>query len=110
MRNDKRAILFFILLVATLYHCTFTGYNGRGEQDNSPGALLPPNDRHLWQKLVAEREPAQTSTGLTITYPYDGAVFPPEMAAPTFQWTDRSTTSTQWLVVFRFGDTQNPLC
>lgn len=109
MRNDKRAILFFILLVATLYHCTFTGYNGRGEQDNSPGALLPPNDRHLWQKLVAEREPAQTSTGLTITYPYDGAVFPPEMAAPTFQWTDRSTTSTQWLVVFRFGDTQNPL-
>jgi hypothetical protein len=58
---------------------------------------------------VAEREPAQTRTGLTITYPYDGAVFPPEMAAPTFQWTDRSTTSTQWLVVFRFGDTQNPV-
>lgn len=34
---------------------------------------------------------------------------PPEIAAPTFRWTDRNTASTQWLVVVRFGASQNPV-
>ncbi len=108
MRNTKRFIPLFILLVATLYHCSFTIITSKREQGNSPG-VLSPEDRYIWQTLVAKRGTAQTTTDMTITYPYDGAVFPPEIAAPTFQWTDRNTVSTQWLVVVRFSDAQNPV-
>jgi len=68
--------------------------------------VLPPRDQALWEPLVRAREPLPADTDLTITYPYDGSVFPPEMAAPTFRWTDRSTVSTHWLVVVRCGETQ----
>ena len=110
MRNDKRVIPLFILMVTAFYRCTFNGHQGWNEQNGAPG-VLSPTDRYVWQQLVAEaeRKPAQSGTDLTITYPYDGAVFPPEIAAPTFRWTDRSTASTHWLVVFLCGDTPSPV-
>ncbi len=42
--------------------------------------------------------------GLEITYPYDEAVFPPEMAAPTVCWKDAHTKVDLWLVTFEFSD------
>ena len=108
MKTNKRVISFFIIIVAALYQCTLTGHHVQGEQGSAPG-VLPPESMYTWQKLVTARGPAPTGTDLTITYPYDGAVFPPEIAAPTFRWSDRRTASTKWLVVFRWGDTKNPV-
>ena len=62
---------------------------------------LEPRDRQIWQTLVEER--GSLPAILTISTPYDGAVFPPEIAAPTFRWLDPSPESTHWLVVLRFG-------
>ena len=42
--------------------------------------------------------------GVTITYPLDGALFPPEIAAPTFHWTDSRDGADAWLIAVRFGD------
>ncbi|MFH1438779.1 MAG: tetratricopeptide repeat protein [Pseudomonadota bacterium] len=42
--------------------------------------------------------------GLTIGYPQDETLFPPDIAAPTFTWKDRSEKSDTWLVSVRFQD------
>lgn len=41
---------------------------------------------------------------LTIAYPYDGAVFPPEIAAPRFHWNDGISEVSVWVVSFSFED------
>ena len=50
---------------------------------------------------------ADTKYGsLTISYPLDETLFPPEIAPPVFQWKDNSSKSTEWLVSFKFQDDQ----
>ncbi|MHC4402319.1 MAG: tetratricopeptide repeat protein [Planctomycetota bacterium] len=41
---------------------------------------------------------------LKILYPLDGALFPPEIAAPTFRWEDANQASDAWLIELRFQD------
>ncbi len=40
--------------------------------------------------------------GLTITYPLNETLFPPEIIAPTFHWEDGSSRSDTWLITIRF--------
>jgi len=42
--------------------------------------------------------------GLLIEYPLDGTLFPPEIAAPTFRWVDRTAKSNTYVVAFEFAD------
>ena len=44
-----------------------------------------------------------------ITYPRDGALFPPDIAAPTFTWKSASTGSDTWLVKLKFQDSGEDL-
>lgn len=46
---------------------------------------------------------------LTIRYPLDGAVFPSEIAAPTFRWEDCQSETEAWLLVLEFQDGENPM-
>lgn len=93
--------------MVSFIHCTLSGHTGRGESRNALG-LLSPEEAFLWQQRI-DRGALRPGARLTITYPYDGAVFPPEIAAPAFTWTDQSVTADQWLVVFRLGDGQKPV-
>jgi len=51
--------------------------------------------------LGAFNEKRQYS-GLTITYPLNDTLFPPEIIAPKFSWKDESSRSDAWLVTFKF--------
>jgi hypothetical protein len=43
--------------------------------------------------------PIPTDTGaVTIVYPYEGAIFPPDFPPPTFRWTDTSASARSWRV------------
>jgi Flp pilus assembly protein TadD len=42
------------------------------------------------------------SHALTITNPFDNAVFPPEIVAPVFRWLAPASSSPEWLVTVRF--------
>lgn len=42
--------------------------------------------------------------GLTIRYPLDETLFPPEIAPPTFRWEDARHDVDGWLVTFEFQD------
>ncbi len=41
---------------------------------------------------------------ISIDYPEEGSVFPPEMTAPTFLWRDGSKTATMWRLDVSFAD------
>jgi len=44
-----------------------------------------------------------------ITYPFEGSVFPPDIAEPTFRWRDASTETDAWQVTIEFADGEAPL-
>jgi tetratricopeptide (TPR) repeat protein len=44
--------------------------------------------------------------GLTILYPLNGTLFPPEIVPPTFRWKDSRPNSNTWLVTLQFQDDQ----
>ena len=45
---------------------------------------------------------------LSIIYPFNGSLFPPEIASPTFRWDDK-TDANSWIVRFEFQDKNEPL-
>ena len=46
---------------------------------------------------------------LSIRYPLNGTLFPPEIAAPTFRWEDKNSRSDAWLVRLQFEDSEGGL-
>jgi tetratricopeptide (TPR) repeat protein len=59
------------------------------------GAAGPPNHA---QVVSAHLPP------ITIDYPLDGSIFPPEIIPPTFIWRDAAENSTRWRIDIAFGD------
>ncbi len=55
--------------------------------------------------LVAWALTASTQPGpLTIDYPAEGSVFPPDFAAPTFLWRDAAGDADRWRIEVAFSD------
>jgi len=48
--------------------------------------------------------PASQLAKITVDYPLDGSVFPPEITPPTFLWRDTSETAKRWVVEVSFAD------
>ncbi|MCP5117299.1 MAG: hypothetical protein GY953_41270, partial [bacterium] len=46
---------------------------------------------------------ALASAQITIDYPRDGSVFPPEITAPTFLWRDAAEDARAWLIEVEFA-------
>lgn len=46
---------------------------------------------------------AQPQGRITIEYPLEGSLFPPDFAAPTFLFRNSSGSNTAWRMVVRFG-------
>ncbi len=59
-------------------------------------------------RLAADHLPRLTATkgpaGITIDYPTEGTIFPPEFPAPTFLWRDPDKNAAAWLIEVKFGD------
>jgi hypothetical protein len=47
---------------------------------------------------------AVASSSLTIDYPGDGAIFPPEITSPTFIWHDTDAAAKSWRIEVRFTE------
>ncbi|MFY9802067.1 MAG: tetratricopeptide repeat protein [Candidatus Acidiferrales bacterium] len=78
--------------------------------------LLAPLAIHQWSVLsfhlalasaLAAARPAPAS--ITIDYPQDGSIFPPEITPPTFIWRDASSAATTWRIEVRFADGAKPI-
>ena len=55
------------------------------------------------QILAAYRQDARYGE-LTVTYPLDETLFPPDVAAPTFRWEDGGSDSDAWLLSVDYAD------
>ena len=55
--------------------------------------------------FASERNPA----AITIDYPLNESIFPPEITPPTFIWHDASGSSQHWRIVVRFSDGAAPM-
>jgi tetratricopeptide (TPR) repeat protein len=53
--------------------------------------------------------PDEPAGRLDIAYPLDGTLFPPEIVAPTFVWSDETAGVGQWEVMLRFDGDPEPL-
>ncbi|MGD0786538.1 MAG: tetratricopeptide repeat protein [Terracidiphilus sp.] len=63
----------------------------------------------LWAALLGGLGPAGVWAGdeperITIDYPLDGSVFPPDMAAPTFLWRDPAPNTDSWQIDVSFAN------
>jgi hypothetical protein len=47
---------------------------------------------------------ASSLAAISIDYPEEGSVFPPEITPPTFLWREAVTTATAWRIEISFGD------
>jgi tetratricopeptide (TPR) repeat protein len=66
----------------------------------APGPPTPPQVADV---LAGYREDAPYS-GLTIEYPLDKTLFPPEIAPPIFRWKDQNAQCDMWLAMIKFAD------
>jgi tetratricopeptide (TPR) repeat protein len=60
----------------------------------------------LSDRILAGYEEGKPYGGLTLNYPADGTLFPPEIVPPTFRWEDSRDDSDTWLVTIKFQDDQ----
>ena len=73
----------------------------------SPRVILLPG---LLMALAAGQSPAPSppqprrAAAITIDYPEDGSIFPPEITPPTFLWRDGAKGAALWRIDVSFGD------
>jgi hypothetical protein len=67
-----------------------------------PIALRKPDIRV--EDILAVYQDEAEYSGLTILYPLDDTLFPPEIVPPIFRWKDGKAESDTWLVTIKFQD------
>jgi hypothetical protein len=107
MKNKSNLLLILLVSIALSY-CGFSGINSWDSQVRG-SEEMPESVRRLVQKLATKSKRVANNTGLAITYPYDGAVFPPEIAAPVIVWDDANVASNHWLIVVEFSSQRSPI-
>ena len=61
-------------------------------------------------RAILEKYHPQASYGvLTIAYPYNKSIFPPEIIAPSFKWFEKEPNIRNWLVTVTFEGRHKPL-
>ncbi len=64
----------------------------------------------LGGRAVAQRgEAARKPAAITVDYPLDGSVFPPDFPAPLILWRDEASRATTWTVEATFADGGAPI-
>jgi len=57
------------------------------------------------RKSTVPGPPAErAAAAITVDYPEEGSIFPPEITPPTFLWTDSGRGVTFWRIDVSFGD------
>ena len=66
---------------------------------------------HPAGKVATEQltRPDSKAAPITVDYPQDGSIFPPEILSPTFIWRDPDTSSSSWRIDIVFADGAKPV-
>jgi tetratricopeptide (TPR) repeat protein len=63
----------------------------------------------LVSAALVERLTAQRPAAITVDYPAEGSIFPPDITAPTFLWRDANPNATEWRIEVEFADHSAPI-
>ncbi|MFQ5719303.1 MAG: tetratricopeptide repeat protein [Acidobacteriota bacterium] len=55
-------------------------------------------------RLLENTTGAEHLAAVTVDYPHDESIFPPEMVAPTFRWHDAAKEADRWLLSVSFAE------
>ena len=86
-------------------------YRSRHEQQSIAlfyeGAALrtsqgPKAELQLLHGLIGTIDNGKSYVPVTIVYPFERSVFPPEIVAPTFLWNDQSVAAELWMIAIGF--------
>ena len=59
--------------------------------------------------LLIARLAADRQSAITVDYPAEGSIFPPDISAPTFLWRDSDSKATEWRIEVTFADHSAPI-
>ncbi len=111
---------WLIVLVPLFLAC---GDRGSSSGGGGAGLDVKPGEERVWiagsassdalpemaaLAARAEAAPAGERQAITVDYPLDGSVFPPDIAAPTMLWHDDAKRADTWLVGIAFSDGGEP--
>jgi hypothetical protein len=59
--------------------------------------------------LAATAADTNNAAAITVDYPQDGSIFPPDIAPPTFLWRDEQANATHWTIYVEFTGKATPV-
>jgi hypothetical protein len=77
------------------------GYTGAKAADPVLKSCLRRSSQGLLADAAALPDPTSPSA-ITVDYPTEGSLFPPDIIAPTFQWRDADNSVTSWQIEIAF--------
>jgi len=77
--------------------------------EEMPREVRAASDVQTHLRRAAEAKTSEQLGGITVDYPKQGSIFPPEMVAPTFLWRDSSLAAKSWRIEARFADGRGPI-
>ena len=83
--------------------------NARNAGVATMAAAWPDGGLAMRAIAAAAIDPAGQKTPITVDYPEDGSIFPPEITAPTFLWRDAEAAARTWRIDVVFSDRAKPM-
>lgn len=104
----KGFAIVIIVLTVVWNGCTITRYQHWDSEGKASNALEKQIES-IVKTMLPNILKKQNRDGLRINYPYHEAIFPLDMAAPTFKWTDKNSESKNYLVTISFDNSRKPI-
>jgi tetratricopeptide (TPR) repeat protein len=73
------------------------------------GALAEESRTAAALRVRASLAASPETASITIDYPQDGSIFPPDILPPTFIWRDADASAKSWRIVITFADGSKPI-
>ncbi len=108
MKNIRYFVLICVLSSAWAVLLSAASQNRQDDVILTEGlelrSTVGEKDQRLIRDLIRSANEMSEFSKITIDYPMDGSIFPPEIAAPTFLWHDETAQADRWLFDAAFNN------
>jgi tetratricopeptide (TPR) repeat protein len=73
-------------------------------EQGDPATAVDPEQEQLIRRLLQTAREQRDLAAVTVDYPLDETIFPPEIIAPTILWHDAAADADRWLVDLAYGE------
>ena len=113
IRKNSRSIARFAIPLAgiALLGVSLVARQSSGHSLRLGVASAMADDLHVGASLPSRASLAASgeTASITIDYPQDGSIFPPDIIPPTFIWRDADASAKTWRIAITFADGSKPI-